>query len=311
MKGITVEEAVEILSINDSEKLDEIFSRACELRKKLYGNKVSACSVVNARCGGCEEDCSFCAQSSHSDAKVDYYPLISEDQMVASGKKAELDNAGRVGIVTSGRSVTPGVELDAICNAVKRITEESSVLPCASLGLLSVEVLQRLKDVGLKRYHHNLETALSNFAEICGTRIYQDQIDTINNAKSVGLEVCCGGIFGLGETNEQRVELLETIRTLDIDSVPLNFLHPIPGTKLEKMNDLTSLECLKIIAIARLMMPEKTIRVCGGREYNLQDMQGEIFNAGANGLMIGGYLVTTGATVDQDKAMIEEAGMAL
>lgn len=311
MTGITIEEAVEILKESEKTKLDEIFARANNERIKNFGNKVSACSVVNARCGGCGEDCAFCAQSKHSHADVKYYPLISEDEMVDAGKKAVEDKAGRIGIVTSGRSVAPGKELDTICNAVKRISQDLKVSPCASLGLLSEESLRQLKKAGLERYHHNLETAESFFGKICGTRNYTDQINTIKNAKSAGLEVCCGGIFGLGETCEQRVELLETIRQLNVDSVPLNFLNPIPGTKLERMNELTPIDCLKIIAAARLMMPNKTIRVCGGREYNLQDMQQEIFGAGANGLMVGGYLVTSGRPVEEDHKMIADAGLRI
>jgi len=311
MTGIATEEAVEILKTEDKEKLDKIFDRANREREKYFGNKVSACSVVNARCGGCGEDCAFCAQSKHSDADVNYYSLISEDEMVDAGKKAVEDKAGRIGIVTSGRSVAPGKELDSICSAVTRISDKFDVAPCASLGLISEEALTKLKDAGLKRYHHNLETAESYFNKICGTRNYSDQINTIKNAKNAGLEVCCGGIFGLGESYEQRVEMLNTIRDLDVDSVPLNFLNPIEGTRLEKMNELTPFDCLKIIAVARLMMPGKSIRVCGGREYNLQNMQPEIFRAGANGLMVGGYLVTSGRPVEEDHNMIEEAGMEL
>lgn len=311
MNGITVKEAVDILKTDNLDELDKIFDRANTVRAKYFGNKISACSVVNARCGGCGEDCAFCAQSKHSSAKVNFYPLISEDEMVAAGKKAESDKAGKIGIVTSGRSVAPGKELDSICNAVKRIANNLKVAPCASLGLLSEESLKQLKAAGLTRYHHNLETSESFFGKICGTRNYTDQLETVKNAKNAGLEVCCGGIFGLGETCEQRVELLETIRGLDVDSVPLNFLNPIKGTRLENMNDLTPLECLKIIAVARLMMPDKTIRVCGGREYNLRELQSEIFRAGANGLMVGGYLVTSGNPVEDDHQMIKDSGMVL
>ena len=311
MTGITIKEAVEILQTDEKEALDKIFDRADAEREKYFGNKVSACSVVNARCGNCSEDCAFCAQSKHSDAKVNYYPLISEDEMVDAGKKAAEDKAGRIGIVTSGRSVAPGMEFDLICSAVKRISDELPLSPCASMGLLGEEALRKLKYFGLKRYHHNLETAESFFKKICKTRNYSDQINTIKNAKQAGLEVCCGGIFGLGESSEQRVELLETIRNLDVDSVPLNFLIPIKGTKLENYNELSPLDCLKIIAVARLMMPDKTIRVCGGREYNLREVQSEIFRAGANGFMIGGYLVTSGRPVKEDHAMINEAKLEL
>jgi len=311
MDGISINEAVELLKIETPEALEKLFSKASEIREEHFSNKVSACSVVNARCGGCSEDCAFCAQSHHSSAEVDYYSLISSEDMFSAAEKAVENDANRIGIVTSGRSVKRGKEFDSICDTVKKISSELPVVPCASLGLLDEKLLKELKDAGLKRYHHNLETAESYFSEICGTRSYSDQIDTIRNAKSAGLEVCCGGIFGLGESLEQRVELLETIRSLDVDSVPLNFLNPIPGTKLENAQNLTPDECLKIIAVARLMMPDKSIRVCGGREFNLKDRQPDIFKAGADALMIGGYLVTQGNPIEDDKKMIENAGMKL
>ncbi len=311
MNGIPVEEALDLLKISGRAELENIFERASESREKYFFNKVSACSVVNARCGGCSEDCAFCAQSQHSSAEVDYYSLLSSEKMFEAAEEAEADNADRIGIVTSGRSVQKGKELDAICDAVRKISSELAVAPCASLGLLDEELLKELKDAGLKRYHHNLETAGSYFSEICGTRSYDDQIQTIKNAKSAGLEVCCGGIFGLGESLAQRIELLDTIRSLDVDSVPLNFLNPIPGTRLEGAENLTPDECLKIIAAARLMMPDKSIRVCGGREFNLKERQPDIFKAGADSLMIGGYLVTSGNPVEEDKKMIADAGMEL
>lgn len=311
MDGINIEKAVKLLKIEDNKELEELYARASETREKHFENKVSACSVVNARCGGCSEDCAFCAQSQHSSADVDYYSLISSEDMYSAAEEAAKNDANRIGIVTSGRSVKRGKEFDSIRDTVEKISSNLPVVPCASLGLLDEELLKELKDAGLKRYHHNLETAESYFSEICGTRSYADQIDTIKNAKSAGLEVCCGGIFGLGESLAQRVELLDTIRSLDIDSVPLNFLNPIPGTKLEGAENLTPEDCLKIIAVARLMMPDKSIRVCGGREFNLKDRQQDIFKAGADALMIGGYLVTSGNPVEDDKKMIEEAGMEL
>jgi biotin synthase len=168
-----------------------------------------------------------------------------------------------------------------------------------------------LKEAGLSRYHHNLETAESFFHKICSTRSYEDQINTVKIAKDLGFSVCSGGLFGMGESLEQRVELLETIRSLDVDSVPINFLCPIPGTRLEHMKDLSPRDCLKIIAAARLMMPDKIIRVCGGRELNLRDFQSWMFFAGANGLMVGNYLVTSGRDIYADFQMIQDAGLTL
>lgn len=311
MNKITKEEALRLIEITDKQEMMDLFARAAKVREEYKGNTATACSIINARCGGCTENCAFCAQSEHSKAEVEYYPLVTEEEMFQAAERAIEDGACHFGIVTSGRAVDKEKDLDTICRAVKRISEELGISPCASLGILDKESLVRLKEAGLTRYHHNLETAESYFSEICSTRSYEDQINTIKNVKEAGLAACCGGIFGLGESLAQRVELLDTLREVEVDSVPLNFLNPIKGTKLENMNDLTPFDCLKIIAIARLMMPDKTIRVCGGRESNLRDFQSWIFAAGADGLMIGGYLVTLGREVEIDLKMIEDAGMVL
>ncbi len=309
-KQIGIEEALEILSCEDDAALENIFDMATRLRVASFQNRISACSVINARCGGCTEDCAFCAQSAHSKAQVRLYPLVSETEILHAARKAGSDRAAMLGIVTSGRAVA-GRELEQICEAVTRIAKETDVQPCASLGILDIDSLVKLKEAGLKRYHHNLETAESFFPEICSSRTYKDQIKTVRNAKEAGLEVCCGGIFGLGESLEQRFELLDTIRRLDVDSVPLNFLNPIKGTRLEDLDELTPKDCLKIIALARLMMPSKSIRVCGGREYNIKELQHKIFRAGADGIMIGGYLVTQGNPIEKDIEMIHNAGMEM
>ncbi|MBN1863798.1 MAG: biotin synthase BioB [Victivallales bacterium] len=309
-KQIGLDEALEILSCNDDAAMEEIFDRASELREASFQNRVSACSVINARCGGCTEDCAFCAQSAHSKAQVRLYPLVSETEILHAAKRVRRDRAAMLGIVTSGRAVARR-ELEQICGAVRRIVQETDTQPCASLGILDLNSLVKLKEAGLKRYHHNLETAESFFPEICRSRTYKDQIKTVRNAKEAGLEVCCGGIFGLGESIEQRHEMLDTIRRLDVDSVPLNFLNPIKGTRLEGLDELTPKDCLKIIALARIMMPSKSIRVCGGREYNIKDLQHKIFRAGADGIMIGGYLVTQGNPVEKDIQMIKNAGMEI
>ena len=311
MTGISVKEALEILQIDTAEEMEKLFDEASAAREAFSENKVTACSIVNARCGGCPENCAFCAQSGSSNAEVALYQLIPPEEILEAAAMAENEGACRLGIVTSGRSVTAGKEADKIMKALNMITEKLKIAPCASLGLMNKELLSDLKAAGLKRYHNNLETAESFFPEICTTRSYADQIKTIENAKSAGLEVCCGGIFGMGETNEQRIEMLETIRSLDIDSVPINFLTPIPGTKLENADYLTPDDCLKIIAAARLMMPDKSIRLCGGREYNLKERQKDIFRAGADAIMTGGYLVTAGNSPEDDRRMINEAGMIL
>jgi biotin synthase len=311
-KGITAGEALDILNIDAVEEFREVLKETTQIRRKLMENKVEACSIINARCGGCSEDCAFCAQSKRSNADIDFYPLLDADSMYNYAEKIAEKGVSRIGIVTSGRSVEYGTkELEIICNAVQKITTNLNIKPCASLGLLDKKALKALKAAGLKRFHNNLETSESFFPEICSTRSYGEQINTIRTAKSIGLEVCCGGIFGLGESKKQRIEMLEAIRKLDIDSVPINFFTPIPGTPLEKFNDISPLDCLKVIAAATLMMPDKIIRVCGGREYNLKDDQYRIFEAGAAAFMTGGYLVTPGRSLEEDLEMLKNISISL
>jgi biotin synthase len=309
--GISPNQALKYLELEDFAEILHLFSKAYAQKIKCSSDTVSACSIINAKCGSCPENCAFCAQSNRSKAKIDVYPLISVETMVDQARKASGQGATRYGIVTSGRTVRKGKELDRICKAVGIIAKDLPIKPCASLGILDLESLKQLKEAGLTRYHHNLETAESYFKVICSTRNYKDQTDTVKNAKKAGLSVCSGGIFGLGESKAQRVELLQTIRDLDVDSVPVNFLNPIPGTPLESMKQLTPIECLKIIAVARLMIPNINIRICGGRECNLRDLQSWIFLAGADAVMIGGYLVTSGRDVKLDLQMIRDAGMKL
>ncbi|OGV56554.1 MAG: biotin synthase BioB [Lentisphaerae bacterium GWF2_52_8] len=311
MRGISASEARELLEEKmGPAKLLSLLQRASELREKRCGNKLDTCSIINAKCGGCTEDCAFCAQSSSSKAEIEKYPLVSVETIFKAAAEASAHGAKNFGIVTSGRIVSER-ELDDICEAVRRIAASLPIIPCASLGILKEDSLIRLKESGLRRYHHNLETARSYFPQICGTRSYDAQTGTVLAAQKTGLEVCSGGIFGMGESFGQRVELLETLRSLNVTCVPINFLNPIPGTRLEGHCSLSPRDCIKIIAVARLMMPDTGIRVCGGREKNLRDMQSWLFAAGADSLMVGGYLVTPGREVKLDMQMISDAGYSL
>lgn len=311
MQGITSEEALALLKTTDLPKLLDYFRKASELREQKFGTKIKTCSIVNAKCGNCAQNCAFCAQSSRSRAKITPYPLISAEEMFKAAEIAAGHGAHRFGIVTSGTKVVPGHDLDEICRAIRMIRKKLPILPCASLGIMTEDALLLLRQAGLDRFHHNLEAAPSYFAEICTTRPYSSQIETVKTAKRLGFTVCSGGIIGIGESLEQRVELLETIRSLNVDSVPLNFLSPIPGTPLEGGRGITPMDCLRTIAAARLMMPETSIRVCGGREQNLRDLQSWIFAAGADSFMTGGYLVTPGRGTDTDELMIRDAGLEL
>ncbi|NOY74195.1 MAG: biotin synthase BioB [Kiritimatiellaeota bacterium] len=307
MTGISIDEAVSVMEGGAS--LMELLRRSDQARRVAFGNKIETCSIVNAKSGNCPEDCKFCPQSSHSTSLIDKYPLISSNELVDAAKLAEKSGSASFGIVTSGRSINTEKERGVLLEAVERIAENTDFPPCASLGLADEDFLKALKDAGLKRYHHNLETAESFYSEICTTRDYRDNIATIKAAKLAGLKVCSGCLFGLGETPAQRVELLEALRSLEVDSVPINFLNPLDGTPIKDgVEQLSPIDCLKAIAVARLMMPTTTIRVCGGREHNLRDMQSWIFAAGANGVMIGSYLTTGGRRIEDDMRMIEDAG---
>lgn len=311
IQGISTTEALEILKTTGSAQLLEILRRATETREKYFKKRIRTCSIVNAKCGNCQQNCAFCAQSSRSKAKITTYPLISAEEMFRAAKTAAEHGSHRFGIVTSGTKVVPGHDLDEICKAIRMIRKELPILPCASLGIMTEDTLLQLKEAGLDRYHHNLEASPSYFPEVCTTRPYSTQTETVRTARKLGFSICSGGIIGIGESLEQRVELLETVRSLEVDSVPLNFLSPIPGTLLEGGRGITPWDCLRAIAAARLMMPATSIRVCGGREQNLRDLQALIFAAGADSFMTGGYLVTPGRGVQADLQMIRDSGLEL
>lgn len=307
-KNISREESAFLLSLSGADMFD-FFGVANRLREEYSGKYIKLCAIINAKSGGCEEDCAFCAQSSHYKTKVHVYPLVSNAKIVESAKKAKSDGAIEFSIVTSGYSIETTEEIKKLAFAISEMKKATGMGACASLGILSETTLKKLKEAGLNHYHHNLETARSYFPEICTTHDYDDDIKAVLNAKKCGLKVCCGGIFGLGESIEQRVELLMTLKELDVDSVPINFLNPIPGTPLEGKNHLTPMECLKIIALARVLLPDKDIVICGGREVNLRDLQPMMFFAGANGTMTGDYLTTRGRPSEEDLRMIESCGL--
>ncbi|NVN97903.1 MAG: biotin synthase BioB [Geobacteraceae bacterium] len=284
----------------------ELFLAANRVKEHFVGKRISLCSIINAKSGRCAENCAFCAQSSHHSSSVPVYPLVDEDSLVAGAHSAEKCGSICYGIVTSGTGINPGAELDRICSALKRIRKETSIIPSCSLGLLNDSTAKILFEAGSGTYHHNLETARSFFPQICSTHDYEEDVETVRAAKRSGMKVCSGGIFGLGESAAQRIEMALTLKELDVDSVPLNFLNPIEGTKLADANFITPQECLVTIALYRLILPDKMITVCGGREKNLRDLQSWIFFAGASGTMIGNYLTTSGRNTDDDWQMLRD-----
>jgi len=288
----------------------ELLLAANRIREHYKGDRVGLCSIVNAKSGNCPEDCSFCAQSIHHKASMKRYPLLPEEEIVKAARNARRNNAGCFGIVTSGRTVRAPKEIAAICRAVTKIKTIAPGLTCSvSLGTIGRQGIAELKKAGISRFHHNLETSAAYFPKICTTHTYGERLRTIERAKSAGLRICSGGLFGIGESREDRLKLAFTLRDLGVESVPLNFLHPIKGTALEKIAPMPPLEILRTIALLRLILPAKDIKICGGRAVNLRNLQGMIFFAGANGMMIGNYLTQPGQDPAVDLQMIKDLGL--
>ncbi len=281
---------------------------ANKIRNRFKKNNVFACSIINAKSGRCSEDCAFCAQSAFHKTGIETYPLLDTEKMVNNSMLMQEAGATKYSMVTSGHSLS-GREIDSIGHAAEEINKKTDLSVCASLGQLTEPVAIKLKEKGVTTYHHNLETARSYFDQICTTHEYDEDIQTIKMAKSAGLKVCSGGILGLGETWAQRVELAFTLKELGVDSIPINFLNPIPGTRMENRSLLSSMEALKCIALFRFINPDKSITICGGREKTLGDFQSWIFMAGANGVMIGNYLTTKGRSAAMDMDMISQMGL--
>lgn len=285
----------------------DLLTAANRVRERFKGNKISLCSIVNAKSGRCPENCSFCGQSAFYDTEATEYGLIEPEVIADAANRAKGMKSREFSIVTSGTRVENEKELERLCQALQKIG--NGMERCASLGIMTREALLKLKDAGLESYHHNLETARSYFPSICTTHDYEEDVNTVRTAKELGFKTCCGGIFGLGESLEQRVEMAFTLKELDVDSVPMNFLNPIKGTKLGNSKTVPPLEGLKTIAVYRFILPEKNIIVSGGREITFRDLQSMIFMAGANGTLIGNYLLTKGRGPEELLQMIEDLGL--
>lgn len=305
---ISYDQALELIP-EDAETALDLMSCANKIRQWFKPQGVFRCGIVNAKSGRCAEDCAFCSQSAHHDCSIDTYELHSVDRLVTSALGLAESGATHYGIVTSGTALDAR-EIDTVCRAAEKLRACSELRLCASLGMLSERSARKLKSAGISRYHHNLETARSYFDRICTTHDYEEMVATILAAKEAGLEVCSGGIFGMGESWAQRVELAFTLRELDVDSVPINFLNPIPGTRMEERPLMPPLDALACIALVRFIHPRRDITVCGGREITLKELQSWVFSAGANGLMVGNYLTTKGRNIEMDMEMIAQLGLA-
>ncbi len=289
----------------------ELFSLTLELKEKYTGKKVNFCSIVSAKTGICSEDCSFCGQSAvagKKEKKIKVNSLMPVSDIVEAAKIAKNNGANEFSIVTSGTRITERAELEIIADAVRSIKNEVGITPCASLGLMNYEDLSFLKQCGLEVFHHNIETSKDYFPEICSTHSFADNLETVKSAKKAGLKVCSGVIIGMGESRLDRIKMAKEIKELDVDNIPVNFLNPIKGTPLEGAEPLTPMECLKTLAVFRLVNPSKNILAQGGREHNLRQLQPLALIAGANGMLLGNYLLTSGRNPELDLELISDLG---
>jgi len=307
--NIGMQDVLPLLGAKGPDILD-LAAAANRVREEFNGNKVDLCSLLNVKSGRCSEDCAFCAQSGHYKTEAPVYPLMDNDRIVEEAREAQKKGAGRFCLIASGRELNDR-EFETILSALDRIRKETALDLDCSLGTLSVDRAEALNKVGVTRYNHNLETAESHFSKICTTHSFQDRVQTVAVLKDRGFSICCGGIIGLGESPQQRLELAFSLRQLGIDCIPFNILNPRPGTPLEDSESVPPMEIIKTIALFRLILPKGTIKIAGGREANLRDLQSLALLAGANGLILGNYLTTLGRSAEDDLAMIRDLAFSL
>ncbi|MFD2169534.1 biotin synthase BioB [Tumebacillus lipolyticus] len=305
---LTRAEALRIVEAPDDDLLD-LLHAAFQIRKSFFGKKVKLNMIINAKSGLCPEDCGYCSQSIISDAPVEKYALLSKESILAGAQEAIHRKAGTYCIVMSGRRPSER-ELDHVVEAVKEIRETTQLKICACLGFLSEQHAQKLSDSGVHRYNHNLNTSKENYSNICTTHEYDDRVDTVQKAKESGMSPCSGVIIGMGESDRELVELAISLRALDADSIPVNFLNAIDGTPLEGAQHLDPRKCLKAVAMMRFVNPSKEIRLSGGREINLRALQPLGLYA-ANSIFVGDYLTTQGQEPTSDWQMIEDLGFEI
>jgi biotin synthase len=303
-KSLTREEALSLLKL-EGPALAFLFAEANAVRCRFFGDRVSLCSILNVKSGNCGEDCAFCAQSGRFRTGIPTHGLLDSSLIAGYAKKAKAWGC-HVGLVTSGKNVLKGAEFERLLAEFHSLAGQGPV--DASLGLLDADQARALKKAGVRTYNHNVETSKDFFSRIVTTHSYEDRVRTARLIKEAGMRLCCGGILGMGEGLEDRVNMAFELKELDPDVIPLNFLHPIPGTPLEKTRPIRPLDALKAIALFRFVHPDKDIKICGGRDFNLRDLQSLIFFAGASGMMIGDYLTTKGRDVDTDLKMIRDLG---
>ena len=286
--------------------LEELCTMADTVRARFHAQAFSLCTIVNGKSGRCTENCRFCAQSAHYHTEAAVYPLCDQEEILAQAKRWQAQGVPRFGIVTAGRRLS-GREVEEMCRTIRRVRRETEISLCVSFGLLREEEYRALKEAGVERVHNNLETSRCYFPQVCTTHTFEDKLTAIRAAQAAGLTVCCGGIVGMGETPEDRIDMALTLRELGISSGPLNLLQGIPGTPLAQQERLSQEELRRIVAVYRLVLPGAVIRLAGGRGL-LSDRGRGCFQSGANGVISGDMLTTAGITVETDRNLLEELG---
>jgi len=301
---ITFNEALAMGELT-GDRLNELFLAALLVTRHLHGNRVDLCSIMNVKSGRCSEDCIFCAQSGHYRTDISTYPLLPEEEILEQACKMEAEGARRFSLVTSGKGISDS-DFEKLLAIFESLREKTSLNLCASLGIINYDQAVLLRKTGVTRYHHNIETSQSFYNEICTTHSYYERVETIQAVGKAGLDICAGGIIGLGESWRQRVEMAFELKELRVASVPVNILTPIKGTPLWGSPVPAPLEVLQTLAMFRLVLPVAVIRLAGGREAALRDLQSTALLAGVNGLMVGNYLTTSGRGVGDDLQMLRD-----
>jgi biotin synthase len=305
---ITREEALQLGELEDHAEIEALVDRAWQARVERFSDSTDMCSLVNAKSGGCAEDCGFCAQSRFAEAETPMHAMMEPEQILEHARAAEAAGAHRFCMVTQGQGLSKR-DFEKILEGARLVAEQTNLKRCASIGHMSTARATALKEAGIQRVHHNVETAESYYDEVSSTVRYEGRLRTIQAVREAGLETCVGGILNLGESREQRVEMAFELAALDPTSVPINLLNPRPGTKFGDRDHIDPWEAVKWVAIFRLILPEALFRLCGGRVENLGELQPLAVKAGLNGVMMGNFLTTLGSTPEEDRGMFEELGL--
>src|SRR5256884_4187900 len=305
---ITREEALRLGELDEPAEIAALVERAWSVRTERFADSTDMCSLVNAKSGGCAEDCGFCAQSKYADSETPMHAMMDPDQILEHARAAEAAGAHRFCMVTQGQGLSKR-DFEKVLTGARLVAEHTNLKRCVSIGHMSADRAKALKDAGIQRVHHNVETAESYYPEVSTTVRYEGRLRTIDAVREAGLETCVGGILNLGETEQQRVEMAFQLARINPTSVPINLLNPRPGTKVGDRDYMDPWEAVKWIAIFRLILPGALFRLCGGRVENLGALQPLAVKAGLNGVMMGNFLTTLGSTPDEDQAMFTELGL--